>query len=270
MNADVSISPLPSAFATATLPARTASTKPGHAEVRIGTQLDRVAEAIVHAPQNYVHLLQSFERLQVNAAVAHRQIAALNQREAEIAREIGMLEVGFVEWSGREQNNARILALRRRKLQQRFAKRHGRTKPAASPGTRGTDPERFPPSRCDSRANNPRPKAPACGRKSPTTRHPARARDPLPASAGTCCPKPLFRGMAARIPGSQKPAPAESVRREATVAGHKDRPESDSTAARAGSIQLPVGSIPPAGSSAESHRDSTAGPSPTDRHRRCR
>ena len=82
----------------------------------------RIAEAVVHAAQNHVHLLESFEGLEEYAAVAHRQIAALDQREAEIAREVGVLEVGFVERSGREQHDARMVARGGREVQQGLAK----------------------------------------------------------------------------------------------------------------------------------------------------
>ena len=109
MNADVSISPLPSALATVTLPAAPLPPAPPR-RGKIRAQFDGVAETVVHAPQNHVHLLEPFERLEENAAVAHRQIAALHQRETEITRQIGVLEIGFVERPGRQQHHARIVA----------------------------------------------------------------------------------------------------------------------------------------------------------------
>ena len=59
----------------------------------------------------HVDRLQAAERLQEHAAVAHRQVAALDQREAEVAREVGVLEVGLVVRPGREQHDARVVAV---------------------------------------------------------------------------------------------------------------------------------------------------------------
>ena len=60
MMAAVSITPVPSALATATLPARAASTRPGHAERRVAAQLERIAEAVVEPAEDDVDRLQAF------------------------------------------------------------------------------------------------------------------------------------------------------------------------------------------------------------------
>ncbi len=94
----------------------------GHSKIGVGAQLEGIAKAIVHAPQNHVHRPEPFERLEKDAVLAHRQVAALDQGEAEIAGQIGMLEVGLVQRSGGEQHYARMGARRRGKAQQGFAK----------------------------------------------------------------------------------------------------------------------------------------------------
>ena len=80
-----------------------------HAEQRVAAHLQRIAEGVRHAAQNYIHFAQAFERLHEDAAVAHGEILAFDEREAEQARAIGVLEVGFVAGAGREQDDGGIL-----------------------------------------------------------------------------------------------------------------------------------------------------------------
>ena len=70
--------------------------EPGDAEEGVAAQLQRIAEAVVEAAEDDVDRLQAFERLDEDAAIADRQVAAFDEREAEIAREVGVLEVGLV------------------------------------------------------------------------------------------------------------------------------------------------------------------------------
>ena len=67
-------------------------------------------------------MLEAFERLQEDAAIADGKVASLNQPESEITSEVGMLEVGLVVRSGGEEDNARIVACRGRKAQQGVTK----------------------------------------------------------------------------------------------------------------------------------------------------
>ena len=64
-----------------------------HAEDGIAAQLQRIAPGIVHAADDHVHRLQALERFQKNAPVAHGEIVALDERIAEVAREVGVLEI---------------------------------------------------------------------------------------------------------------------------------------------------------------------------------
>ena len=50
----------------------------------------------------------------MHLAVAHRQIAAFDQKKPEIAGEVGLLEIGFVKRTRRQQADTRVRALRHR------------------------------------------------------------------------------------------------------------------------------------------------------------
>ena len=83
----------------------------GNAQRRVGTQFQRVAEVVIEAPQYRVHPFQAAEGLEIEGGVAHRQVVPLDQRETELARQVEMLEVGFVETSGSQQHHQRRLAV---------------------------------------------------------------------------------------------------------------------------------------------------------------
>ena len=117
----------------------------GHSKIGVGAQLERIAEAIVHAPQDHVHRPEPFERLEKDAILAHRQIAALDQGETEITGQVGVLEVGLVQRSGGEQYDPRMGACRGRKAQQGFAKVAKEATPAGAPGPRERGRGRSPP-----------------------------------------------------------------------------------------------------------------------------
>ena len=108
--AAVSITPDPSALAMVTLPARAASTSPATPSVESRAQFQRIAVAVVESPEDDVDRLQAVERLDEDAPIPHRQIASLDQREPEIARQVGVLEVGLVQRTRREQHDARRVA----------------------------------------------------------------------------------------------------------------------------------------------------------------
>ena len=93
----------------------------GHAQRGIAAQFERIAEVVVEAAQDGVHAAQSAERLEEHRVAAHREIVALDQRHAELAREIGVLEIGFVVGAGREDDGERRLVARG--VQHLFAQR---------------------------------------------------------------------------------------------------------------------------------------------------
>ena len=67
-----------------------------HAEARARVELERIGEVGIEAAQQHLGALEAGDRADEDAVVAHRQILALDQQEAEIAREIGVLEIGLV------------------------------------------------------------------------------------------------------------------------------------------------------------------------------
>ena len=80
----------------------------GHAELRVFLELQRVAEPGIDAADDDVHGFQSAERAQPDAAVAHGEIVALDQRVAEVGGEEGLLEVGFVLRAGSQDDDPRF------------------------------------------------------------------------------------------------------------------------------------------------------------------
>ena len=78
-----------------------------HAERRVGPQLERIAVVVVETAEDRVDRPQPGDGLQEDAIVAHREVAALDEREPEVPREIRVLEVGLVVRSRREQHDVR-------------------------------------------------------------------------------------------------------------------------------------------------------------------
>ena len=66
------------------------------AERRVAAQFQRIAEIVVEAPQDGMHAAQSAQRLEEHRVAAHREVAAFDQRHAELAGEVGVFEVGLV------------------------------------------------------------------------------------------------------------------------------------------------------------------------------
>ena len=93
----------------------------GDAERRIAAQLERVAEAVVEPAEDDVDRLQAFQRLDEDPAITHRQVAAFDQGEAQIAREVRMLEVRFVVRPGRQQHDPGLVSRLRRHRPERVA-----------------------------------------------------------------------------------------------------------------------------------------------------
>lgn len=64
-----------------------------------------------------MHGAQALQGLEVEPLVAHREIVALDQRDAQVARDVGVLEVGLVVGPGRQQHDVRRLAGRAHALE---------------------------------------------------------------------------------------------------------------------------------------------------------
>jgi hypothetical protein len=79
-------------------PARTHhADETGHAERRVGAQFHRVAEIVVQAAHDGVHSAQAAERFQIDGVAAYGEVMALDQRQTQLTRQIGVFEIGFVE-----------------------------------------------------------------------------------------------------------------------------------------------------------------------------
>jgi hypothetical protein len=90
-----------------TLPSRTACRSP--AEPRGGVKLERIGKVGVDTAQQHLGALQAGNGAHEDAVVAHAQIFALDHEKAEIARQIGVLEIGLAHRSGRQHANVRVV-----------------------------------------------------------------------------------------------------------------------------------------------------------------
>ena len=91
----------------------------GDAEARRRLEFERVERAPVLAAQQHVHALQSLQRLEEQDAVAHRQVAALDQRAGQFAGEHDVLEPELVVGAGGEQGESGPLGASRGEALQR-------------------------------------------------------------------------------------------------------------------------------------------------------
>ena len=110
MNAEVSIRPLPSALATVTLPARTASTSPAtprNESERNSMGSQKLSSTRRRMTSTCLRPASVFRNTRLSRTV---RSPPCTKREAEITRQVGMFEVGFVERPGRQQHHARIVA----------------------------------------------------------------------------------------------------------------------------------------------------------------
>ena len=80
----------------------------GHAEHRITAEHRRINKIIIHAAINHMHRLQAFRRAHEHPRVAHQQVAALDNFNAHLPREIRVLEIRRVVGARREQHHRRI------------------------------------------------------------------------------------------------------------------------------------------------------------------
>ena len=148
----------------------------GDAERRIAAQFERIAVVVVEAAQDRVHALQAAQRLEVDGVAAHGQVLPLDEREAEVAREIGVLEIGLVVRPRRQQDGERrLVALGRRQRRQRVLQVVEEAGAGARRAGRGTSPGRRARRSAGSPARSRRPTAPACDRRAPTSGRPASA-----------------------------------------------------------------------------------------------
>ncbi len=82
-----------------------------HAEIGGRVELERIEHVGIDPPQQHVEPLQPGDGADVDAIAGDGEIIALDQEEAEIAGERGVLEIGLAERARREQTNPRFVAI---------------------------------------------------------------------------------------------------------------------------------------------------------------
>ena len=100
--------PVPIALAIDTLPRAVGVQQAGDAEVRVGTECQRIEEVVVHAPVDHVDAAQAGRRPHVDDVVVDEQVAPFDERNAHLPREERVLEVGRVADAGRQHDDRRV------------------------------------------------------------------------------------------------------------------------------------------------------------------
>ena len=83
----------------------------GHAEMRRRIELQRIEEIGIDPAQQHVEPLQPGDGADMDAVAADGEIVALDQQEAEIARQRGVFEIGLAEGARRQQSDPRLVAI---------------------------------------------------------------------------------------------------------------------------------------------------------------
>ena len=91
-----------------------------HAQHRVGPEGERVEEVVVDAAVDHVHALRPLGGAHEDGAVLDEEVLPLDQLDAHLLGEEGVLEVGAVEVAGREQHDHRVLDVAGRDLAQRL------------------------------------------------------------------------------------------------------------------------------------------------------
>ena len=94
-----------------------------HAQVRVGTERQRVQEVVVDAPVDHVDAAQARRGPHVHDVVVDEQVAAFDERHAHLARQEGVLEVGGVRHPRRQHDDRGLGPARRRQRAQRRQQR---------------------------------------------------------------------------------------------------------------------------------------------------
>ena len=79
--------------------------EPGATEDGIGAENERVAEVVVDAAVDDIDALEAVGGAHVDDVVVGNEVAALDEIDAHLASEIGVLEVGGIEYAGGEKND---------------------------------------------------------------------------------------------------------------------------------------------------------------------
>ena len=93
--------------------------RPAQPSAESARKIERIAEVVVDAAIDHVDALEAVGGAHVDDVVVGDQVAAFDQIDAHLAREIGVLKVGGVEDARREQHDVRLGAAFRRERAQR-------------------------------------------------------------------------------------------------------------------------------------------------------
>ena len=91
------------------LPSRTACTRPATPRREAALSSSGSAKSASTPAQQHFGAAQARDGADEDAVVAHDQVFALDQQQAEIARQIGVLEIGLVHRPRRQQADARVV-----------------------------------------------------------------------------------------------------------------------------------------------------------------
>ena len=101
------------------------SHQPRHAKNRVRAKGQRIEKFVIDAPVDHVHPRQPADRLHVNDAAIHDQVAPFDQLDAHLLREEAVFEVGAVVNARRQQDDLRVVFAARRKAAQDARKLRG-------------------------------------------------------------------------------------------------------------------------------------------------
>ncbi len=160
----------------ARVPPRTASSRPGTPIRLPASQLQRVDQPAVEPAQQHVDRLQALQRLQEHRAVAHREVAALDQRAGQFARQEHVLEpVRMRRCRASAAPTAGFGLPGRRQCAAARPARCRRTAAAGAPASAGTPRASPGPAAGGSRGRSRCRRRRRCGRPAPARRRPGRA-----------------------------------------------------------------------------------------------
>ena len=115
-------------LATTTPFLRSTSIRPGTPSCEWCIELQRIERIGIDPAQHHVEPLQARDGADMDAVAADREIVALDQQKAEIARQSGVFEIGFAEGAGRQQTDARLVAVGAAAKESRNASKNGATR----------------------------------------------------------------------------------------------------------------------------------------------
>ena len=218
-----------------------------------------------------VHAAQSAEGLQEQGVAAHRQVVALDQRQPELPRQIGMLEVGLVERARASAPPPAAIRPRPRGAADSRAARRRSRRAAARPVRRSSSGKIARRRSGGSPAHSRVPRASGCDPPEPTS-VPSAERDM--STAWTCSQR--LPGADDAVAGPQKIRMAERQlrrhqrRRTAVAAGRTDRRAAHPAVGHAAPPRARSRATPRRSAAAAADRAPRDGRGPADRRRRCR